>query len=479
MRKRPNSYILLLLFLCVFTIQKVSSQCNFHEDYSNTNGWSQIGSEVEILNGKVQYLNGSKCREFQKRVYKPLGRILNEQDCWEAKFEFTAVSVGQKNLLPYAGHVVLGVTASTQDFHFDCPDLPCTNHIPGLQDGILVAFSASNPPTGELFFTIHARDSTKEYISQRIVALPLGTPHFLKLEKTKQNRVQLSVYSDNEFTLHIPGSPITFNYPGSVDSLTHVQHGNTIRGEVIRRLTGSLDNLCINWGELPLNNPIELPKDTALCSGDSLVLNIGRGLGHTYLWSTTSYDSTIIVRQPGTYIASAKADCRFGVDTIVVNRLEAPRKQLQDATFCAGLNMPLTFNATNSTFLWNTGETTATIYPTTSGFYSVEVKNQCGVIQDEAYINIQNCHCEIVMPNVFTPNNDGENDFFKPVEINRSCSIKISVFNRWGGLVFESSDPQFSWDGNNVSAGTYFWVLDYTNILGQTHTSKGTVAVIK
>ncbi len=68
------------------------------------------------------------------------------------------------------------------------------------------------------------------------------------------------------------------------------------------------------------------------------------------------------------------------------------------------------------------------------------------------------------LPNVFTPGTDGHNDVFKPFPYNFVESINIEIFNRWGNLVFQSSDPNIEWNGNNQSNGqpckdgTYFYV---------------------
>jgi gliding motility-associated-like protein len=66
------------------------------------------------------------------------------------------------------------------------------------------------------------------------------------------------------------------------------------------------------------------------------------------------------------------------------------------------------------------------------------------------------------LPNVFTPNNDGANDLFKPFPYRFVDRIEIQIFNRWGGLVFESTDPEIDWDGTNISGedlgeGAYFY----------------------
>jgi len=67
------------------------------------------------------------------------------------------------------------------------------------------------------------------------------------------------------------------------------------------------------------------------------------------------------------------------------------------------------------------------------------------------------------LPNTFTPNGDGTNEIFKPFPYRFIDRIEFKVFNRWGGLVFETSDPAINWDGKNLDRqdlkeGVYFYV---------------------
>jgi len=79
-------------------------------------------------------------------------------------------------------------------------------------------------------------------------------------------------------------------------------------------------------------------------------------------------------------------------------------------------------------------------------------------------ICIDNCP-EYEVPNIFTPNADGFNDFYVPFPYKFIESIDLKVFNRWGTLVFESTDPAINWDGkdmdsgNVVRDGVYFYTL--------------------
>ena len=66
-----------------------------------------------------------------------------------------------------------------------------------------------------------------------------------------------------------------------------------------------------------------------------------------------------------------------------------------------------------------------------------------------------------VMPNVFSPNNDGINDLFLPIQTAEAQTYSLVVLNRWGDKVFETSDPAKGWDGafagESCTDGVYFW----------------------
>lgn len=75
------------------------------------------------------------------------------------------------------------------------------------------------------------------------------------------------------------------------------------------------------------------------------------------------------------------------------------------------------------------------------------------------------------LPNVFTPNGDDHNDFFTPLPNYRYVKdIDIHIYNRWGLLMFKTSDPAILWDGKNIdsnmpcSDGTYYFVCTVNEI---------------
>lgn len=91
------------------------------------------------------------------------------------------------------------------------------------------------------------------------------------------------------------------------------------------------------------------------------------------------------------------------------------------------------------------------------------------------------------LPNVFTPGGDGFNDFFVPFPYKYVESIDLKIYNRWGNLVFQTTNPDIQWDGTDITtgekvvSGTYFYVCDVNEIrlTGiETRTLKGNVTIL-
>lgn len=82
---------------------------------------------------------------------------------------------------------------------------------------------------------------------------------------------------------------------------------------------------------------------------------------------------------------------------------------------------------------------------------------------------IENCP-EYFVPNVFTPNGDGVNDRFIPFPFKYVKDIDLKIYNRWGQLLFETTDPKIQWDGKNQATsklcedGTYYYILKVNEI---------------
>lgn len=103
-----------------------------------------------------------------------------------------------------------------------------------------------------------------------------------------------------------------------------------------------------------------------------------------------------------------------------------------------------------------------------AGCYYVTTVNRYG--NESAPSNIvckDNCP-QFALPNVFTPNGDGKNDTFQPLQCPTFVeTVTFRVFNRWGTKVFETTDPAINWNGKNnggqdLAAGQYYYEASVT-----------------
>jgi len=91
------------------------------------------------------------------------------------------------------------------------------------------------------------------------------------------------------------------------------------------------------------------------------------------------------------------------------------------------------------------------------------------------------------VPNIFTPDGDDFNETFKPVFTSGfdKFDYHLTIFNRWGEIIFESYDAEYGWDGHHgdgglVKDGTYIWQIQFGETMSdKQHTHRGHVTVLK
>ena len=86
----------------------------------------------------------------------------------------------------------------------------------------------------------------------------------------------------------------------------------------------------------------------------------------------------------------------------------------------------------------------------------------------------------LYIPSAFTPNGDGDNDFFGVASANISKGFfSMSIYNRWGMKVFETENPETFWDGNGCPQGTYVYVVNYKSIDANKRELIGAVTLLR
>ncbi|MCW8898593.1 MAG: gliding motility-associated C-terminal domain-containing protein, partial [Flavobacteriales bacterium] len=186
------------------------------------------------------------------------------------------------------------------------------------------------------------------------------------------------------------------------------------------------------------------------------------------------------VTQQGVYWVQVTNSCGSSTDTININYNPLPIVYLgNDTTLCQGETLLLDATLPNATYLWQDNTTNPTFNVTQQGVYWVQVTvNNCSKM-DTLILNDGDCEILLEIPNVFTPNNDGINDLFVPVTSKGIVSMNTVIYNRWGNKIYETNKLSINWDGHDVSDGTYFWVILYTDIKGIKNTLKGYVTILK
>lgn len=148
----------------------------------------------------------------------------------------------------------------------------------------------------------------------------------------------------------------------------------------------------------------------------------------------------------------------------------------------ASANGAITFTLVNSGLTQSSGLFTNL----RGGRYDFRISDESGCVKDTSVVIAESsslgCN-DILIPNAFTPNQDGKNDFFS-MHVPSNCKdVFVQVFNRWGNLVYERKGNPIAWDGNYKSApqpvGVYVYNVVYTDGNGNRKTLKGTVTLIR
>lgn len=216
----------------------------------------------------------------------------------------------------------------------------------------------------------------------------------------------------------------------------------------------------------PATLELELASPVHICPGASAVLFAGNDYD-AYLWSTSQTSSSISVQDPGDYSVIVTQGFCEGTDTITAWAV-APPPPMPDLATC--LDVPVEMAATFSpqSITWNSGEQTANITTSVPGLHWYLATDALGCeLADTANLSVAHpSGGAAAIPNVFSPNGDGWNDLFEV--IGDIDSFSMEVHNRWGQLLYNSTNPRSGWNGcldnrvtDKVPEGTYYYIIKY------------------
>ncbi len=179
----------------------------------------------------------------------------------------------------------------------------------------------------------------------------------------------------------------------------------------------------------------------------------------TFNPNNTTDNPFVTVDQNGTYTFTY-TDNQCNVDSSFdIYFADSVFVALSPLDICFGTDgvLDATSDVPEATYLWSTDETTPTITVADSGSYYVAVTGLCNTATDTVEVTAE--ICDIIVPNVITPNGDGFNDVLVFEGLEHYPNSSLVVFNRWGNKIYESSDYQNDWSPTDISDGTYFFIL--------------------
>jgi gliding motility-associated-like protein len=220
-----------------------------------------------------------------------------------------------------------------------------------------------------------------------------------------------------------------------------------------------------------------IKKDTAICDGDSYKLP----------WGT-------VVTVAGVYADTVRT--ASGCDSLVTSvKLSVNPKPLVKASKSNDVNCVIgtsTLNATgNYRYLWSpsaslsdAGIRNPIASPSSTTTYTVQAISNTGCIAKDSIqvIVSPGPGPGFELPNAFTPDGDGLNDCFGVRSWGAVTELKLTVYNRWGEVVFRTSDPSKCWDGTlkgkKLATAVFVYQVTASTICGKVNLS-GTVTLIR
>jgi gliding motility-associated-like protein len=363
-----------------------------------------------------------------------------------------------------------------------------------------IDFSASQPGTYEITYATSGDCGNSSTVQVTIHELP-DVPVLVVNNETICDGDDVTV------TVQNPQVGVTYNVYSTSAGTTLLgtapyTYSPTISGNVYVQAVNSAG--CVNAGDMTeftvVVNPspvISSSGNQSICPGESVTLLVAAS--EEVSWSTGQNGNSITVSPAttSTYTASATDanGCSASLD-IVVTVIDGGSviAQNDNATVASGqsVTVPVLTNDTgfggNPVITVNPNSGSAQVeadgtitYTAEEGFSGTVVftyvicSSVCTEICDEANVTIvvtketTPTDDEFILPEGFSPNGDGINDFFIVPNLANYPNTQIVIFNRWGTKVFESDNYQNDWNGisqsplnvggDELPEGTYFYIL--------------------
>lgn len=192
---------------------------------------------------------------------------------------------------------------------------------------------------------------------------------------------------------------------------------------------------------------LDIGRDTTICPGEKLVLRTG--LQGQHVWSTGETSSSITTTDPGLYAVTVSNTCFEAMSEILISHKDSIDVQIEEfGQLCNGSSVIVRAFGNATDYDWSTGDKAIFTNINKPGQYFLTASNTCGEITIP--FKVTNCSkkSKVYIPNAISPNGDGNNDIWR-VQVGNEIEVinfEAKVFNRWGGLVWETNTYGPGWE---------------------------------
>lgn len=229
---------------------------------------------------------------------------------------------------------------------------------------------------------------------------------------------------------------------------------------------------CTGIATITVNNfgkpPLDIGNDTSICNGDKLVFN--GGAFSNYLWQDGSTAPIFSATQPGVYFVTVtdfNGCTQSDTATLIGFYPQLPDTFLVDTAICTGQVILVAGPEGFASYLWSDSATTSAINVIEPGIYGLTITNEFSCKSSDSAAILLKCPTQIFMPTAFTPNDDGLNDLYLAAGYNIT-SFLMRIYNRWGELVYVTSDILQGWNGVSqgirAEMGTYIYYVTWKGL---------------